>query len=571
MRVLHALGFSTLLVIAALSLLAIGLNNLVIQSVTFHSVGKNEPAIPIPSPYIRVSGEAQEIKVQLYYRGYGNTTLRLTPLYCFGDEFRLNEESHPFPKENHCRPLNIDLAPWLRPGNNTLAVTIDYPGKMGQPQFENLRGFSIGSPLFTNHLTQNGFTLLFLISISILLWLLLIKNAFSPGAALIFVSSCLIYLCRLYKISDFFYTTDLNGHIKYIQFVSEHFFQPADYTDWESWQPPSYYWLCAIIAKTLGALGVFNVWTAIRSLSVLSYGFFLYFGGRALSYKLRGRTFLLAFAMLAFWPAGIRFATRINNDVLAYPFYAACFYYTLVWYDTLDTRLLTKAIISSAIGFMVKGTAFIPTTILASTVLLVLATKRCTFSNFFQKKLWLGYAVFLGGVLFNLRKYIYYLIWGTPFHSFLAIRGDFQFNFSTSLREWYFATDSVLFNRDTFLEFHPAIPLSVITFSIYLFYLGMLSYIFLIGLRKNTCSTTFPIRAGFIIPFLASFTFLWLARIYSCIDFRYIYPALIAVILVFFIALEKCKNMHWLLYYSGVTIACCFVALSLIFIGLQFV
>jgi len=576
----------TLLLTAALALVGMGMNSLVVESVIFHSAGSTKLPAEVNAPYMRILYMPQEIAVHFFYRGYGNTVLRLTPRYCFTKGFQVNGIKHSFPNKQAtwCQELAVDLGRELHHGNNTLTVSVN-PTDASWGSSSPIVGLAVGSPLFGTHLAQSVFTLIFLGSVLSLVWLLLARRGYDALTRLILIAGYGLYLQCLQCLHQFDYTVDWERHAAYIQYVSDHFFAPYNYTAGESWHPPFYYWVCALAAKGLELFGTFDVWSGIRLVSLVSYATFMYFGMRAIMRVLPKPACYFALALLVFWPSGMFNAAWVYNDVLLYPFYAAAFYYTLAWYEDNETSDLLKAFICCGLAFMVKTSALVPTSILGACIGYKWLIGQYPLRRLLSRELFFGWFALAGGILFNFEREIFYFFipiqWG-PGH--LACQSQFQatlenftlFNIGDLITHPFFVSweDSSLWNLQ--------IRLMLFTNSIWrypqlasclqLLCLLMLTYvvIFVVTLPLRKYHTWFPILSGLVLPFAATVAFTVICHVQGNIDFRYIQPALIAIVMAFCLSVQHAKDKNWtFLYYAGYGIASLFTICSIVFFELQ--
>ena len=570
-----------LIYIALLALWGMAMNSVIIESMEFRTVGDNAPPVKIDAPYVRINKYTQEITMHFYYRGYGNSTLRLTPRPCFVQGYNFNDKHFDFPDRSgsFCEPLNIDLKDQVRRGDNTITIlTTNYPGTLDiySPNI----GFAAGSPLFGTNNLQSFCTAILVLCVYIVINRRLKNEGFSWLTRLMFLGACSIFLDCLYIIPQYAYSLDLEKHIPYIQYMGDHFFYAHGYKGPESWHPPLYYMICAIIARAFQFTGVFDPWTGIRLFGIACYTTFLYFGMHSLTRLFKGLPFYLALALLLYWPSGLLNAAWVFNDVLMYPIYGACFYYTLVWFETMEPRLLNRILLLCGIGFCVKTTVLVPAGIVGLCVLLKLFQKKLRLLALFSRDYTLGRIALMIGVIVNFSGVIYdQLIDGIapPPHLggagnyfptldsflFVDVRGLVAqpfFNSWENPSPWAIMFQTMLFTN-SYWRF------AILAGSLLALLFLMIAYIgaFMLTLSRKRYGELFPIITGLQLPFIASVVFTLVCSIGACMDFRYIQPALIAMTLSFMLAVQEAKAKdHLLLYYLGNSIAILLPALSVI-------
>ena len=466
-----------------------------------------------------------------------------------------------------CGQNTISPKELLKPGINTLQFSI---GTLGS--FEDFHhAISIAPKLLSKHLPfyQSALTLLMFASILSIVWIFLSQKGWDKIACWIFVGACVLYLQCLWKIPTFAYSQDIERHIEYLRFISFHFFSPYDNQGWEHWHPATYYWLCVIFAKITAFLG-FSPWEGIRFLSLLFYAVFLYFGMKSFSLLLEKKAFYLASLLLASWPAGMINSVRINNDVLCYPFYAMGFYYTLLWFKTEKPRALAGAMIGCGLAFTVKTSALVPAGILGMCGLYKLFRRQCTLKDIMHHETLWGWSILLAGILINQGRVLYDFALihtltlnslGPKGGSTLYVKDFLHINARNIIRHPFFESYAspalnsqikmALFNNATW---HSGALASCIA-AIFLIMIAYMA-VFLLSFILQKRWVFLPVAIGILLPLAASDLFLLLKQCNACIDFHYIYPAIIALILGFFLGVEHFKGgVLRIFYYAGYGLA----------------
>ena len=367
-------GVLTGLIIFALFCLY--MNSLKIDSITYKTVGSNEPAITANAPYIQTKAAEYEANITFHYRGFGNTSLQLTPRFCFKDGYKINGEFLKFPdqQDKWCGDLVIGLRQYLHRGENTLNVTLSstVPSSLYVPNI----GIAVGNPMFGRNVLQSFFTLILTCSSLGLLWLWMKRKGDDLTCRMLFISSTIAHLLCIQYISQFAYAFDLEKHLTYIQFVTDHAFMAHDYRGPESWHPATYYELCAVVISFFQWIGVIDPYTSLRLVSFGLYNIFLYIGMRTIGLLFKASPFNIALFMLLFWPSGLFSAAWVFNDLMVYPLYAACFYHTLNWYQNDRAKNLNWALVFAGLTFAVKTTALIPASILGVIIFFQIKRRR---------------------------------------------------------------------------------------------------------------------------------------------------------------------------------------------------
>jgi hypothetical protein len=578
-----------LLLLGILSFIGINLSGLSITSVSFQETsqksGEIKQAVRIEAPYLHPTSAnvIHKATVTFDYRGYGNTELRLTPAKCLAPNYIINGQKGRFQttdKDALCTEVTANLKEHIKSGANILEVELS---PFATPRFKNnpfLVLLAVGAPLFGSDLLQSICASFFVFSLSAMLWLFLKQSGHDLTSRVIFIFGFLLAIQRMHVVFQFADSTDLDGHVSYIQAMSNHFFSPYAYTDNQYWHPPLYYWLCAIIAKILAFFGVIDPWTGIRFLAVMLRVVLLYFGMRCFQLFLKGHYFYLALAMLAVWPSSLYQSTYISNDILYIAFYAGCFYYTCIWHQTLASKHLMKALIFCGLGFAAKTAGVVPALILTATAVSNLFYGRCTFHSLLNKNVILGCSILAAGVLFNMGRWMHAMVWldqGLPDH-YLGVTGRanvelgkiLSFSFQELIENPFGLRQRYEYYINFFLT---NILLTALTWKstaiagmLHVLHLALLAYIALgiSAISPRHMKSMTPVFYGVILPFIAVIAFLYAKRNIWCLDFRYIQPALIPMIIMMMVGVKALKS--WgrpKLHIAAVVTVIAFIQLSL--------
>jgi hypothetical protein len=586
-----------LIIVGFLSFIGINLSGLSITSVTYQLQGKQilqgkqAPPVQVESPYLLQLKKKQDHKVSIdfTYKGYGNTALRLTPVKCLLPTYKINGQKNNFKvadRKDLCIETVVDLKNHLNIGANKLEVVLT---AYETPRFKDypfIVLLTAGAPLFGTDILQSTFSLILIACLASLIWISLKKSGCDFTTRVIFLTGCMLGFQWLHFIYQFLDSTDLDGHVAYINAMSVHFFKPYDYTGIEYWHPPLYYWICAIIIKLLDISGVIDPWTGVRFFSVLLRMVLLYYGMKCFKLFLKGHYFYLALALLAIWPSGIYQSNLISNDVFYYAFYAACFYYACLWHNTLLPQHLMKALILCGLGFTAKTSGAVPAFVLGATMLSNLVYGRCTFRYFFSRKILAAYFVIMLCILFNLGRWIYNYFWikqGLP-ENYLGGIGNFSIGIDRLLSFEF----TELMKRPFNLEQKKIYYLNFMITSILLtglvwkaayiasllhpLHLVLLGYM-VMGLRAITPNQIIrmtPLFYGVVLPFITLVTFLLVRKLIWCFDFRFIQPALIPMIILLMFGIKYLRKGRWkVLHYAGIITVIAFIQLSIVLFQLQ--
>jgi len=200
------------------------------------------------------------------------------------------------------------------------------------------------------------FTLLLLFSIA----LILRKFKFEFIAISIILLGIVVRLILYSYVEPNQYSNDTNGHLKYVQIISEKKYLPKNDECWSCFHPPLYYITSAII-KNIADRYDPGLTDRILQQESLLFSFAYVIFGVALILNLFGNSriaYLAAFVSVL-WPGFVISAPRIGNDSLFY--FGALFCMLFVqryWHLHKDSDMLLASI-GAAIALSAKSTGFI--------------------------------------------------------------------------------------------------------------------------------------------------------------------------------------------------------------------
>jgi hypothetical protein len=326
----------------------------------------------------------------------------------------------------------------------------------------------------------------------------------------------------------------------------------------------------------------------VRAVSLVCHGFVLYFSMRTFQLFFKGVELHLAFALFAFWPAFMFVTAWVYNDALLYPFCVAAFYYTLRWYKMDEERSFVKALVFCALAIMTKTSGIVALGLLGAIAAFKLFTGQVPLRAFFTRSVMTGYAVLMAGVLFNLGKHIYKAIFNNQGIGlgYLGGGGSYKpmlenfslFGLSNILEKPYFYTwqdpsliglhlRTMLFTNvggGRNAELGSALMACMLA-------ILLVNIAFIIMQRMRNLRGSFPVIVGWLVPVAAVVVFTLLCHMGSCMDFRYVRFALLAVVMLYALSLVSLREAgHRLLYWSASSLAGAFIVLSLTMSQLAF-
>lgn len=193
-------------------------------------------------------------------------------------------------------------------------------------------------------------------------------------------------------------THDVDGHIKYIEYVAQNFKIPHPDICWECHQAPLYYILAAVVYKASVLSWFDDKNTIYFILQAFSVFLFLIFSTisiftfkkifvdskndkiRKTSFK--NHIFYLVSFIFIFWPTNIIHSVRITNDTLFYVFYALVIFFLIRWLEENNNRHFYLSILFSFLAFITKTHGVITFALVASCVIYNFIKDRKRLDNF---------------------------------------------------------------------------------------------------------------------------------------------------------------------------------------------
>lgn len=155
---------------------------------------------------------------------------------------------------------------------------------------------------------------------------------------------------------------DISGHIDYVKYISSNFSLPPWYQCWECFQQPIYYITASIIYKYLELIGLISETNLITFLQI--FAFFLFYIFLLISIAifrlvLPPKQSLIASSLILFWPSGAIHAARIGNDLLLYVFLASSLYFLIRWWIKSNIKSLITSVVFLLLGMLTKTNALV--------------------------------------------------------------------------------------------------------------------------------------------------------------------------------------------------------------------
>lgn len=554
-------------------LLALTQLHWVIESATFRELNQSTP-IAIELPARKSFRGMAEISLRFSLPYFSGQKLQITPderlvrLQVNGREVDLSHVAAARLADWH-NGVVLDLRGYLHPGANELLATVENREGSGGAMIEYLPlGWICAVPY-----------LVFVCGA--LCVFAAIASGFRLQRSLWLIAGFSLAMVVLYWLQTPFFVRQFDiyeggGHLDYLRYLLAQHRLPPINAGWEYHQPPGYYltatWFYALGEK-LPALG----WPGmLRILSMLYWMVFLGAGLAIIQMYLGRSRKLMVLAALAFccWPAGFIHALRVGNDGAFYAWYTLGLWAACKWWTTRNQRWFGWALLFCLLAMLSKASGLA----LAATLLVLLSVRwwqesrrvlHTRYESLLQSSIGLAITVLLAGTLSFGRKLNDYLHgrssdWlladaASSIGSGLRVANDWRhllgFDWRVFLAQpWLNAWDDTT-GRQYFwnyvlrsaisseFAFHDVLkPVAIASGVLLLLLLGYLLLQALICMwRIIATSDAMALRTTWrIMPLLVSglslLLLLWAFRYkvpYSCsADFRYIYPAVLSVIVI---------------------------------------
>lgn len=348
-----------------------------ISLVSFYLLNKI-PIIPYDIELRDISsGEIKKIKELPFYKESGNLTnneyvftgkinlsifskrfLRITPDDCL-TQIKINGNNALISsdKERLCdyrEGVDIETSDYLENGPNEFEITIkDYGGRYGL----NIKN----APMDIIYIVLLILSLpVFLLPFFLLLNYFLPDNLNKNKFLIILILAATVLRIFYLSYTDYdLRTYDVGGHIDYINYISVNHSLPNVDQCWECYQPPAYYIMGALISRISQFINLNqNFGLQIFSL-LLSFLFLVFSVKTAKIIIINDKLMMVAASLVAFWPSGIIHSIRIGNDSLYYAFYAIGFYFVIKWYKRENKKDFYLASVFSVLSLLAKSSGLI--------------------------------------------------------------------------------------------------------------------------------------------------------------------------------------------------------------------
>lgn len=213
----------------------------------------------------------------------------------------------------------------------------------------------------------------------------ILKHWGKPVSAL-FIISISLSLTQYFLSNYTEYTNDIYGHTGYITYIAQNGELPLPF-GWQTQQPPLYYMLGALFYKFGQWFNLPDPLYATRILSLILYVSFLILSLNTLRHYLKGVYFVMAAAIVLFWPDGFTYAGRISTDVGILFIHALVFYLITRWHFNKQQNLLLYACYAALTGLLIKSSAVIGVGAVAAMIAFAILKKELKIQSILKLKL----------------------------------------------------------------------------------------------------------------------------------------------------------------------------------------
>jgi 4-amino-4-deoxy-L-arabinose transferase-like glycosyltransferase len=153
---------------------------------------------------------------------------------------------------------------------------------------------------------------------------------------------------------------DFDGHMEYVSYVLDHWTIPATQENWQSYQPPLYYFVSAAWLTAIDWGNRQEGWGYILQWGSLAFSILTFFIGLWIMRQLfRGKKdtfgYVSSSAFIAVFPSLIFFAPRANNDALLQVFAFLSIGLLIYWLRKKNLWILAALAISLGLGLLTKS------------------------------------------------------------------------------------------------------------------------------------------------------------------------------------------------------------------------
>jgi hypothetical protein len=283
------------------------------------------------------------------------------------------------------------------------------------------------------------------------------RLAFDAKSLAVVLAGLTLCYTYLYHSTAQDFNVDVEAHQNYIRYIDEHNALPQEKMEgMAAHHLPTYYITATAIYKLARASGMEDPFQAVRFLTVACYAVYLLLAALTLRrvFQTATKPYMLALAMVAFWPIGVAISARIHLDAFAYIGEMGVIYTLVRYVQDRDARWLANSFLMAGVLLLARNFGIYFFVICGGFLAHALYAKRATLNM-----------RMLASIAFALACYTLSAMHRNmlPETDFTAARGGYSFGELLTtfgfFNPWQFATESILSpmegtNRDYFWHFY---------------------------------------------------------------------------------------------------------------------
>ncbi len=367
-------------------------------------------------------------KYAIEHRSGQQTNFHFYPKGCLS-RVTLNGYPIPYPMVSHCSfemGLTIDLEDYLQEGKNTLIVVKD--------------GWKLvlGPLIFGEDFGLSSILGGLLIAVAFLTIIRFVeKLTHDHIAACIIACGFLLYLYILNNTTFMWKKYDMPQHLDYAAFIANHLRWPSTTQGFLTYHPPLYYTLQAIVILLANFLGSFEVVSVMRMFNVACFMAFLIFASATLRKYIKNNiAYYTALIFLVFYPGSGVISVRMDSNLLFYPLYMGCIYFTVCWLENRQYRQLGYALAMCGLAMATRSNALLLLPIIGIAALY--QWKRVNFWYLFSclrsRAVLIGILVLLIGTAANFGRPAYEHMGSKRNHDYIVANAGYLASIARGLR-----------------------------------------------------------------------------------------------------------------------------------------
>lgn len=339
-----------LLILAFTMLLS--LRSVTLKSFTIESDGR-----VTKTDFVRTyNGGQLNITANYYHQWYKSTKVILSFNGCL-QSLQINSQQldlNTIPLAQSCgqRKLNIDLAPYVKPGANQFNMgLLNYEGRGSIGMYNDA----------SSDIIYTSLVLLLIVSVCGLGVLVLRKLKLGGVITVIILLGFLIRIFYANYTPYHIRAYDVDGHIDFVEALVRTGTLPKADSCWQCYQPPFYYVIAASTYWAATNLTNFSPINSLQYLSLLISLLFLIVGVLIIKKFIQQEYLVyLAAIVFAFWPGGIINSARVTNDIMLYFLMTVSIYFAVSWWQSKHSnRYLWWSVLFAVLSLWTKNTGLV--------------------------------------------------------------------------------------------------------------------------------------------------------------------------------------------------------------------